>query len=488
MFIHIAKDFMKKLEDVDARLAVSLDKDEIQTLGLKLRFYFNELKHYRARFDEIHDKIIDTQKKYGFAPEEDVPYSQPRPQPARPAPLTTASAPAPEAQEKPNTLKVLSEWVAQLEQQGQDPNKILANAGESARNAEIKSIDFNLPEEDPGQEPPPPPAPAPEPVIEEYEEPAPVKEPYVRHKQYAPPHPEIPRIGRIPENPEPEQPSGSAPMSIEEIFMHWGEVFEPSEKSVLSVIMDLRELAQFKKSEIALILDQALAGKKIIPDGKGAGLAAFCWGLLAHELGRNGQAVALLQQAISGGIAVALSYLMLGQACFAKGLYEKALINFKFASKIDPSLEESSICEAWSLLAMGKPQEAIDHLRGQRFATQEARADAAILQAEALEKMSRVPEAKSLLETAAQATPSHIDRARLIFRLASMLESEGDILSAISQYESAIESDLEHLPARFHLGRLYLQHQAFPLAREQFSYLIKKHPGSTWADKARELL
>ena len=66
VFLHLIKDYMKKLEGVEQRLAVSLDRDEIQTLGLKLRFYFNEIKHYQRQMGEVYNRIIEIQDKYGY--------------------------------------------------------------------------------------------------------------------------------------------------------------------------------------------------------------------------------------------------------------------------------------------------------------------------------------------------------------------------------------------------------------------------------------
>jgi len=70
LFVHVAKDFMKKLDDLESRLSISMDKDEIHTLGLKLRFYHNEIRNYLSRMQQIHDRIIEIQRKYGFKPEE----------------------------------------------------------------------------------------------------------------------------------------------------------------------------------------------------------------------------------------------------------------------------------------------------------------------------------------------------------------------------------------------------------------------------------
>ena len=62
------------------------------------------------------------------------------------------------------------------------------------------------------------------------------------------------------------------------------------------------------------------------------------------------------------------------------------------------------------------------------------------------------------------------------------------MLKAIDLYEETVDSDPDHLEARFNLGRLYLQHKAVPLARKHLFFLTRNHPETPWADKAREII
>jgi tetratricopeptide (TPR) repeat protein len=118
MFVHIVKDFHKKLDAIEQRLAVSLDRDEIQTLGLKLRFYHNELKHYKNLLGELHSRVTDIQEKYGFQPEESSAAETDK----------AAAAGAPDDRQD-NAASMVSDWIARLEKKGIDPRELLKNPG-----------------------------------------------------------------------------------------------------------------------------------------------------------------------------------------------------------------------------------------------------------------------------------------------------------------------------------------------------------------------
>ncbi len=72
MVIHYVKDLLKKIEDIDRKLSISLEKDEIQTLGLKLRFYTTEVNHYIKLLKGSITKIEEVQRRYGFISESEV--------------------------------------------------------------------------------------------------------------------------------------------------------------------------------------------------------------------------------------------------------------------------------------------------------------------------------------------------------------------------------------------------------------------------------
>jgi len=128
VFLHLIKDFLKKLDAVEQRLAVSLDRDEIQTLGLKLRFYFNEINHYQRQMDEVHNRVIEIQDKYGFVPEAERRES---------APEKLAAGSKPEKAEDVKTL--VTDWIARLEEKGVDPKELLRSAGANVAAAPEKS-------------------------------------------------------------------------------------------------------------------------------------------------------------------------------------------------------------------------------------------------------------------------------------------------------------------------------------------------------------
>jgi len=117
LFVHLVKDFMKKLEDVENRLEVSLDRDEIQTLGLKLRFYYSEVRHYQNLFRDILDKIVELQEKFGFQTEDD----------QWEIPGTGISGDGTQKKDE-DVSRLVSEWMSKLEEKGLDPNEVLRSS------------------------------------------------------------------------------------------------------------------------------------------------------------------------------------------------------------------------------------------------------------------------------------------------------------------------------------------------------------------------
>lgn len=147
MFVHVAKDFLRKIEGVEKRLEVSLDRDEIQTLGLKLRFYYNEISHYQNLMGEVLSRIIEVQEKFGFQTEEAgaVP-----PQVASVAPLKQEVEPeekprvAPEQIPEPprkeeDVVGLVSAWISRLEEDGVDPREVLKSAGATIQEEKLKA-------------------------------------------------------------------------------------------------------------------------------------------------------------------------------------------------------------------------------------------------------------------------------------------------------------------------------------------------------------
>lgn len=141
MFVHVAKDFLRKIEGVEKRLEVSLDRDEIQTLGLKLRFYYNEISHYQNLMGEVLSRIIEVQEKFGFQTEEAAdaaPLRKPSPAPETLKEARSEEEPQapPEAESRPEPPKkeedvvgLVSAWISRLEEDGVDPREVLKSAG-----------------------------------------------------------------------------------------------------------------------------------------------------------------------------------------------------------------------------------------------------------------------------------------------------------------------------------------------------------------------
>ncbi len=128
MFNHLIKDYRKKLDDIERRLEVSLDRDEVQTLGLKLRFHYNEVKHYRKMMREVFDRIAEIQDKYGFVHEEEQAVAPEREKPRV----------APEAEKSGDAASLVSDWIARLEKKGIDPKTLLRGESSPAPEPERK--------------------------------------------------------------------------------------------------------------------------------------------------------------------------------------------------------------------------------------------------------------------------------------------------------------------------------------------------------------
>jgi len=536
LFVHIAKDYMKKLDDLESRLAVSMDRDEINTLGLKLRFYHNEIKNYTQRMRQIHDRIIEIQRKYGFKPEEqDLPLSAP-------APKAESAAPPPPQDNAQDAIKLLADWVMQLQKQGHSPQEALAKARDYIRQGRKSGgINITLPEESAATlvetepEPPAPEdiAPEPEPEPEIPGEPEPAQEP----------DGETPAALDGGESGEPPAAESGAPISLQEaiesVQRHAArrdsegdaepqqdasledpaanaEIQEPEpapapETPERDLPLDallarwerestrecpppdltarLDALVDARRAEIIAALEAlALSLKENNGlDGR-SGFLLLCLGYFAHRLGREGLAITTIERSLNLGCAYPVSFLVLGRCFQEKRIHEKALINFKFANRLDADLPAARLGIARSLLALNRHEEALDYLADQSFENEDDQIESILMQSQALEKLDRLPVAVDLLEQTVQNCRSTTGTAACLFRLGTIRETQKDLLKAIDLFEETVESDPDHLEARYTLGRLYMAHKAVPLARKHLYYLTRNHPDSKWADRARELV
>jgi len=582
---------MKKLDDLESRLSISMDKDEIHTLGLKLRFYHNEIRNYLSRMQQIHDRIIEIQRKYGFKPEE-LPLSASTPpldraHEIRPSNMAAPPPPPPLQNNTQDAIKLLADWVMKLQKQGFSPQEALEKARDFIREGgKPKGINITLPEEsaasihreatledteqdtnlaaqqqaprkDPqiqadqevadtrskqdiprdlnqhsDEEPASsvseaanqtqesrkstfeemldsieqnsatpntsydqdraPAASEPEPVEAESDpESEPTESsPRTNHKTDDDPQKETASGKAEPAAPhKPPAPPRDDALALMPLLEKWGAQ-ATQEQLPDNFAQRLESLINSRRGEIHIAMEdlgQAQKGDRQDMNGL-SGFVLFCLGYFAHRLGREGLAITTIERSLNQGCVYSLSYLVLGRCYQKKRIFEKALINFKFADKLDPGMEQARLGIANALLFLSRHEEALDYLANQSFNIEENQVESILLQSSALEKLGRLPVAVDLLEQTVESCRSISCTAACLFRLGKIKENQKDVLKAIDLFEETVESDPDHLEARYTLGRLYMAHKAVPLARKHLYYLTRNYPDSKWADKAREII
>ncbi len=538
MFNHLIKDYRKKLDDIERRLEVSLDRDEVQTLGLKLRFHYNEVKHYRKMMREVFDRIAEIQDKYGFVHED-----EPAEEPEQVKPRTAS-----EAEKSGDAASLVSDWIARLEKKGIDPKALLRGETSTAAEPEHKQGEIKIAARAEEKQPVKPAAA--ERVSSETKPPAQPQRitgvnPNAAAKSYNKTQTDLSGASAveklsadaidafipsgadyrdIEETPvlveqtanqarvehaidaEPIAPRQeimenvvsqadidafelteeiAAAPSLADKLSEWAAKLAAGEReeSILHEMQSLADDSETAAMEVSDWLDKVREARAD-PAAEDAAALAAAW--LLKLSGRPGMAMNALETSVKKNGGSPEANKLLGDLYKQRGMISRAADCYGAAIRVgteDPDVETTLFeclkqAERWDDIS--------DRIDGMEMSDD---AELVLLKSEALQRTGRTDEASKLLEALAaldDADPKA--RTRALTLLARALESKGDILGAIDCFEKSFEIVPDNPESRYELGKLYISHNAVPLARNELMALAKRHPESEWADKARELM
>jgi tetratricopeptide (TPR) repeat protein len=284
--------------------------------------------------------------------------------------------------------------------------------------------------------------------------------------------------------PQPEPEPVPAPEPADEV-LKWTARLRAGEQ-FSTVMEEMSEYAGSRSGEIA----EQLSGwtdngnaQELSPEE--AGLSGFCAAFLLKTAGRAGAAINILEWSVRRKSNSAEPYRLLGDLYYAKGLFIQALESYRKIREIKGDMAELTgpwlrcLKEAgdWDTLLAETERLPIGNDVG-----------LALARAEAVRQKGRAGEAFKMIEKIMQAAESPEDKVRCSLFMAKALESKGDIIGATDYYEKCFEIDPANPEAHYELGRLYLKHNAIPLAKNQLMTILKKFPESEWADKSRNLM
>ncbi|MEW5947128.1 MAG: hypothetical protein AB1742_13105 [bacterium] len=487
LFIHVVKEYTRKLEEIDRRLEVSLDKEEIQTLGLKLRFHYNELKHYSQLLRSIHDRVVHIQEKYGFLANEEVSRAKEEPPPGDekdsgkhpPAPefteLTPPAVQPPKAKnerERKDLVALVSQWAERLAENGLRIEDVLKDAGTFPAGAPpgIKAPEKTKPEDARGGAPPEKPAP---PVPEEEE---PVESGFAgegagdepAHARERPPSVETLPLPPVP--------------PLEEKIAEWSSRLASGDTE--KTVGEIEKYAAKNRAALmewtGTLLDESAAAERA-----GAAPAAdVVLGVLAALSGATGAAINFLESAMKKGADHPFAHLYLAHCFMVKKLYEGALANYRLALRRDPANPNAVFGAADSLMRLKRFDETLKLLE-RDFPDRKSRLEAGLLRAEAEAGLGNYNAALNTVQALLEDCDSMEERSRCYHAMGRVKNIRGDVLSSIDLLERSLEADSMNPAARLDLGKLYHAHNAVPLAKNHFTFLVRNFPETEWADEAR---
>lgn len=494
VFVHLVKDYLKKLEDLAQRLETSLDKDEIQTLGLKLRFHYNEVRHYRQLLDNVFNKVVEIQEKFGFATGEDAaPAASPPPhmervevdQPAEmpvPSPAPRRNERAGEESRHKQLTSLVTRWIRQLDAQGVDVEEMFVNPGrfDEMLRERAEGFDMTLPGEEPEEDAEAPAGGAETAGADGYaggEYPGGEDTPeYIDEEQ------PVGVVGLEPdEAPQYEDRTGAA---IHGRLEEWESAIGAGD--VEQVIDLVRKFVEHNRSECLGYVASVAAQLPGRVDSSAK--SDFLHALIEMLLGNYGSSINLFEGALrKAGYPPETNFILAG-CYFQKGLYENAMVNYTRSAAAGINRFESTIEATECLLRLGRFREVIDILDKAGFETRDHVLHAGMRKIDALVGLRAFDEAVVKSRALLDECETPTERSLCYHLTAKAKEAKGDIVDAIDLYERSLENDSMNAPARLALGKLCLDNQAAPLAKNHLTFVARNFPESEWADEARRLL
>ncbi|MEW6200831.1 MAG: tetratricopeptide repeat protein [bacterium] len=462
MFIHLTKDYLKKLEEIDRRLEFSLDKEEIQTLGLKLRFYYNEIKHYRGLLDHLFNRVLQVQEKYGFSTEDEAG--------AKADKISAISGGSEDT--VGGETKLFKEFVlpgvkkVELSEQKATEDKIKIEEMINRVGTFLKKDDTAAP------------------LVEKLKGQTEITGFYETDEDETDKTTGM-GVGTVITAETQQQTSDESAVSLMEKLEEW--VRQVETLGAGTVVEEMVRYLRTHRADMMMLMNEIEQGA--LPwNPEGTSTGDFICGVLFMAAGRDGTAINMFESAIKKGADYAEVNFLLGECLANRKLFDRALRSYRAALERDSSQPEAALKIADCLLRLERYEEAADMISGFDFKLKEHRVLAEMKRIEALIKINKPGEAFEGAKALAEECDTDAERSQCYYLMARAKEQKGDILSAIDLYEHCLEEDSANGKARLGLGKLYLHHRAIPLAKNHFTYIMRNFPDSAWADEARQLM
>jgi tetratricopeptide (TPR) repeat protein len=162
------------------------------------------------------------------------------------------------------------------------------------------------------------------------------------------------------------------------------------------------------------------------------------------------RASAEINRALTRGSDRADGLALMGDVFAKQGLYGEALDRYREALRIDPDLRDARVGEAWSLVRLGRSQEARP-LAHMLVKEEPEEIEVLMLAATAYAEAGDPAAALDCLDTARRVAPM---RAEIQQKMGDIARSLGDNEGAISAYRHALQLDSDFAIVRFQLAKL----------------------------------
>lgn len=184
---------------------------------------------------------------------------------------------------------------------------------------------------------------------------------------------------------------------------------------------------------------------------------------------------------------------LVGSQAFADGLWDlssRFLERFLDRSPADPRAPDARILLGKALMALGKPDQALNHFRRVDPGAGERVPEAFFWQGEALFKLKRFNEAQGAYESLLAYSPGHPLAEEARYALAWSLMEQGKNPEAAEAFRQVLKAAPEgkHSPsAAYYLAREYVLQKRWDEAQAILSSYPSRFPKSEWVVDARYL-